>query len=126
MQSHKQTWAKVNAPVDEAIAGLVGALSTFHQLQTIESCQGDAQEADGQRGAWICFQYGNSWDEDPWRDLAEFVLGDFGPALAELVHDAASVSLQVTEAGRIQGELVVKPGMIVMVTEAVERLALDR
>ncbi len=108
-------WVKVNAPADRKIARLVEALSRFSKLRTIESCQGSKKT-----GAWVCFAYG---EDQSWKDLSEFVCGYFAPKLAHLVNEAANVSIQITESGRIQGELSVRPGMIDTVTTAVEKLA---
>src|SRR5208282_3991030 len=54
---HTQTWAKVNAPVDTGVCGLVSALSMFPSLETIESCECSVGEC-----AWICFRYGAYWE----------------------------------------------------------------
>ncbi len=70
----------------------------------------------------MCFHYGDHW-KHPWRDLAGFVLGYLGPELARLVGDAASVAIHVTESGRVQGELIVRPGMVVVTSKAIGRLA---
>ncbi len=117
MTAHPQVWAKVNAPVDEGIADLVAALSAFPALQTVESCQGAPD-----RGAWICFQYGDYWNH-PWRSLADFVLGYLAPGLASLVGDDANVRIQVTASGQVFGELSVRPGAESRVSRAVRTLA---
>jgi hypothetical protein len=110
---HKQIWSKINAPVDEGIVELIGAMAMFPKLQTIESCQGEP--------AWVCFTYGM----DGWRELAEFVLGYFGPALSVALGDRISVSIQIEESGRIQGEITVCPGLITATTETIKQLARD-
>ncbi|MFH2057232.1 MAG: hypothetical protein ABIJ61_14840 [bacterium] len=43
-QDHKQTWVKVNAPVDDGIASLVMALNEFEGIITVDSCQGTENE----------------------------------------------------------------------------------
>jgi hypothetical protein len=111
--AHKQTWVKVNARVDEEIAGLVETLSLFPKLQTIESCQGY-----GSRAAWVCFIYGECWE-----DLTQFVCGYLGVRLAETVGDTASLSIHVSESGTIRGELSIRPGMIDATTSAIRQLA---
>lgn len=109
---HKQTWAKVNAPVDEGAKELIEALSSFPKLQTIESCQGN------KRGAWVCFWYGDYW-ENPWQELAEFVLGFLAPYLTSEIGDAISLVISVNEGGVPQGEIAVRYGAI---REAVDAL----
>jgi hypothetical protein len=52
--SHKQGYARVNAQVDEGIAGLVEALSGFPTLCTLNSCEGRA---------FVSFRFGNSASE---------------------------------------------------------------
>lgn len=113
---HKQTWVKINAPVDKEIVKLIEVLSSFPRLETVESCQGNAN-----RSAWVCFRYGDYWLH-PWRDLASFVLGYLGPGLAHMVGDNASVTLQVTEFGLVQGELAVRPGATHATVSALRRL----
>ena len=119
MSRHATTWVKVNVPVDTGIVDLVNSLSAFPQLQTIESCQGNDKQP-----AWVCFQYGDHWAH-PWRALAEFALGCLGPGLADQVGDRAGVAIHVTESGRIQGELTVRPGALELVVETVKRLRED-
>ncbi len=113
---HRQTWIKVNAPVDVAISDLVSTLNAFPRLQTIESCQGSANVS-----AWICFCYGEHW-RHPWQELVDFVFGYLGPGLARQIGDAASVMVRVTESGRVQGELTVRPDAIDVTTKALKRL----
>ena len=115
--THPQTWIKVNAPVDEGVSGLVSALADFPDLETIESCEGNEE-----RGPWVCFRYGAYW-HDSWRELAEFVLGEFSPALMDEVGDDASVRIQVTPSKQVFGELSVRPGAAPRVEAAIRRLA---
>ena len=115
-QPHKQVWVKVNAPVDQGIADLIQALSAFPRLHTIESCQGGLDNP-----AWVCFYYGDYW-VNPWRDLADFVLGFLGPALAREAGDDVNVSIRVTGCGLPQGELTIRPGRASAVTEALINL----
>lgn len=117
---HAQTWARVNAPVDSGVAPLVEALGRFKRLQTLESCETGGVFG----GPWVCFWYGAYW-ESPWRDLSEFVLGYLGPALAEQMRGDAKLSLSVTSAGRIHGELEVRPGAVEATARALVQLASD-
>lgn len=114
---HKQTWARVNAPVDEEIKELVEALSSFPKLQTIESCQGDEQT-----GAWVCFWYGEYW-ENSWNELAAFVLRYLGPKLMAELGDRVSISIRVNTAGLPLGELTIRPGAITRTARLLRELA---
>lgn len=60
---HKQIQVKVNAPVDEGVALLVAALSSFEDVVTLESCQKDRAGE-----AYVSFQAGEDWHQ-----LAEFM-----------------------------------------------------
>ena len=114
---HKQTWVKVNAPVDFGIASIVSALSGFPELETLESCEGNQDTA-----GWVCFRYGAYW-QHPWKDLAKFTLGYLVPALARVVGDDASLRIQATPNGQFFGELSVRPGAANRVRIAIRRLA---
>ena len=114
--SHSQTWVKVNAHVDIGIASLVSVLNDFHNLETIESCQGNQNEP-----AWVCFCYGQYW-EHPWQELSEFVLGFLGPGLAKEIGDDATVKISLTGDSIALGRLVVRPGAINRTTKALKRL----
>ena len=116
MTRHREVPVKVNAWVDEGIAGLVTALSEFDGIVTLESCQGDVQS-----GAWVCFRYG-SFQEHAWRELADFVLGFLGPKLAKEIGDRANVRVQVTSIGTAQGEISIAPGAETIVEETLRRL----
>lgn len=115
--THAQKWVKVNAPVDAGVSGIVSALAEFPSLETIESCEGDQD-----RAGWVCFRYGAYW-RNPWRELAEFVLDRFSPALIDAVGDDASVRIQVTPSKQLFGELSVRPGAAPRVEAAIRRLA---
>lgn len=116
MAAHPQRWIKVNAPVDEGVAGLISALANFPALETVESCAGNDKQ-----GPWVCFRYGAYW-ENPWRELSEFVLGAFAPALLDAVGDDANVRIQVTPSGQVFGELSIRPGAASEVEAAIRRL----
>ncbi len=113
---HRQVWTTVNAPVDAGVLDLVKALSAFPKLETIESCQGDSIS-----GSWICFRYGNYWNNS-WKELSEFVLVFLGPGLAAKIGDRARVSIHVTECGNIQGELSVQAGAVKLAVSALRQL----
>jgi len=118
---HKQVMAKVNAPVDEGIIELIEVLGQFPGLQTIESCQGDVNDPQGDTGAWVCFYFGRYW-HDSWQDLAEFVLGFMGPKLVGSLNDLAHVSIHVSTFGKIRGELTVRPGAMIRTLRVLKRL----
>jgi len=114
--THKYRWTKVNAPIDTNISCLVEALSLFPELQTVESCEGN-----GSGSAWISFRYGD-YIKHPWRDIAYFVLGYFGPGIARKVGDRVNVSIRVSENGDIYCELFVARDAISIVTKAIRQL----
>ena len=71
MYRHPQSWVKVNAQVDKAIADLVRVLNNIPELETTESCQG---YSGLQEQGYLYFYYGN------WRKLCSLVftvLGQF-------------------------------------------------
>ena len=117
MIAHKQVIARVNTHLDCGVAGVVRALSEFPELQTTESCEGPPDAP-----AWVAFLYGSHW-ADPWRPLAEFVLGYFGPGLARSVGNSARVSIRVTESSHIIGEMVVEKERMADVESAIRSLA---
>ncbi|MGH9534070.1 MAG: hypothetical protein ACRD2E_04345 [Terriglobales bacterium] len=114
MALHEQVWVKVNATADAGVCSLVGALSAFSELQTLESCQG----AHG--WAWVTFVYGQHWRR-PWQGLAKFVLGFVGPALARELGDRVRLSIQVTGGGPHRAEMAVQyaaiPAAVKVLTE---------
>jgi len=109
VMEHERTWVKVNTVVDAGIAEIVAELGQYRHLQTLESCQGGMTEAGIERPAWVCFRYGDYWD-DSWRPAAEFAFGVLGPELASAVGDGASVLLRVAPDGSVDCELTVRPG----------------
>ncbi len=113
---HTQVWVKVNAPVDRGLEALISALSTFPELQTFESCEGDDHTP-----AWVGFTYGRDQHQQ-WHGIAEFALGFLGPGLAREVGDSASISVRVDDFGLAMGEISVRPGMIPEVTRALVTL----
>ena len=71
---HSQTWVKVNAPVDTAIAEIVSLLNSVNGLETLQSCQGEV----GEREAYIYFSYGD------WQNVCRFVFERLSPGLHSL------------------------------------------
>ena len=122
---HKQAWIKVNAPVDEGIADLIEALSSFPMLETIASCQGDtAEPVLGKEGqpAKIFFHYGQDDYAHPYEQIAEFVLGHLGPELMRDLGDRIEIQLSVTTQYVVMGVLTVRPGAVRRAVRAVRRL----
>lgn len=122
---HKQVWAKVNAPVDEGVVNLIEALSSFPMLQTIASCQGDTGEPVlGKNGqpAKIFFHYGQHDYANPYRQIAEFVLGYLGPGLMRDLGDRIDIQLSVTTQYIVMGVLTVRPGAMRRAVRAVKQL----
>ena len=73
---HKQVRVKINARVDAGIAPLVSALSAFPWIETVDSCEGQAGDADWP--AHVFFSCGD------WQRAAVFVHAQLAPALARL------------------------------------------
>ena len=117
--THKQVWAKVNAPVDSSIVTLIEALSDFTGLETIESCQGNGKEP-----IVVFFRYGEYWS-DPWRPLADFVLGYLAPGLAKEIGDNASIVIRLDMSGVAQAHLKVRPGAVQQTIQVIRRLRDD-
>lgn len=122
---HKQTWVKINAPVDEGVAELIETLSSFPKLQTIESCQGGySRSASDKEGApaIVFFHYGQHDHAHSYREIADFVLGYFGPGLMKELGDLVSISLAVTTQYIIMAELTVRQGAMPRTIRTVRRL----
>jgi len=115
---HKQTWVKVNAPVDEGVAGLVSALSSFPELCTIESCQGDAEHP-----AVVFYSYADKGveGEHSWQKLSEFTLGFLGPRLVQQLGDLVTMGITINSWGWPQGELQVRPGAMQRTLRAIKQ-----
>src|SRR5208282_2848511 len=118
MTAHEQVWAKVNAPVDRGVVGLVEALSLFRGLETVESCEGNDREA-----VWICFRYGRYWVQ-PWQELAEFVFEFLAPRLLQKVGDNATVIVRPRE-GTALADLSIRPEAKREVEDALRKLAVE-
>ena len=98
--THKQTWVKVNAQVDEGIAEIVTILSQVEDLETIESCQG-RPAANPQEGvepmAYVYFYLGN------WQTLGRFAFGTIAPAIKEI--ERASIMIEIVGRCEPRGRL---------------------
>jgi hypothetical protein len=113
MTAHKQTWVKVNAPVDEGIAPLIEALSQFPGVRTLDSCEGKKDEA------WVCFDCG----EEDWTDLSEFVLSVIGPPLMAEFGDRVELKVGIAESGLYRAEMTVAKSVLPAVSKAVKSLS---
>ncbi len=125
MLGHKQVWVKVNAPVDEGVADLIQALSSFPKLETIESCQGGYPRSDSDEEgmpAMVFFHYGQHDHAPNHREIAEFVLGYLGPGLMKELGDRIDIRLQVTTQYIIMGKLGVRQGAMKRTVKAVRQL----
>lgn len=125
---HKQVWVKVNAPVDEGVAELIKALSAFPKLATFQSCQGGWKRSDvDEEGAPadVFFEYGQHDHAHPYREIADFVLGYFGPGLMKEMGDLVSIHLNVETEYRIWALLSVRQGAMPRTIKTVKRLRLE-
>ena len=123
---HKQVWVKGNAHVDEGVAALIQALSSFPNLQTIESCQGEPSprpKSDREEGlpALVFFTYGLEQSSRPYQNIADFVLGYLGPGLNRTLGDLVNISLQITDYGT-RCDLIVRDGAVQSTVRAIRRL----
>lgn len=86
MTMHTQTWVKVNAQVDSALAEIVRILNMVDGLETLQSCQGES----GRQDAYIYFSLGR------WENLCRFVFDEVAPRLRE--HLGEDVKLEIIAA----------------------------
>jgi hypothetical protein len=113
MTTHKQTWVKVNAPVDKGIAPLIEALSRFPDVRTLDSCEGTKETG------WVCFDCG----EENWEKLSEFVLSVIGPPLMEEFGDRVQLTVGISEGSLYRAEMTVSKSVIPAVSKAVRGLS---
>ncbi len=105
--SHRQVFVKVNAPVDEGIAEVVGLLSQVPGLETIESCQGDPKRA------FVLFRLGG------WNELARF-LAHITPDLIDPC-ESVSVSAEAFNGSVPMGRIAFRPEAVSIVERALRR-----
>ena len=96
---------------------LVEALSSWPELQTIESCEGDKNTP-----AFVCFRYGRDDPDRPWQDVAEFVLDFLAPELLLRIGDGASIAVRCSDAGSVVADLWVRPGALDVALQALREL----
>jgi hypothetical protein len=125
---HRQVWVKVNAPVDEGVAELVDALSTFPGLSTVASCQGHSGGGEEPVGS-VVFLYApkdasraryEEWRK-PSREPASFGVW-LGQELRRAVQDDAEVSVSYSHCPP-QLTLTVRETAIAGVSRVLRRLA---
>jgi len=87
---HAQTWVKVNAPVDAAIAELISVLNSRCGLETLQSCQG----GDGKQG-YVYFSFGQ------WENLCHFVFDEVSPHLREYLGEDVKLEIIAGESSPI-------------------------
>ena len=125
IDTHKQTWVKVNAPVDEGITNLIEALSAFPKLMTTDSCEGGYKRSSSDNEgmpAVVFFQYGQDDHSHTYQELADFVLGYLGPGLIGEMGDLVAVKLHIFAKYRITAELAVRPGAMARTVRILRRL----
>ena len=105
MPQHRQTWVKVNAPVDEGIAQIVEALSAFEGLETIESCQGKP----GEGRAFVTFRLGD------WQACGRFVFEDLMPKIPSSLRSHVSLSIRAYDSDNAIAALEMHPAVIARV-----------
>lgn len=110
--SHRQVWVKVNAPVDEGVAGLVSALSKVDGLETIESCQGSP---DGSP-AFVFFRLGD------WRRCGAYLFDHLLPAIPQDLRECVTVEIRSFDRDSTIARLSVEVGAIPAVTACVGML----
>jgi len=110
MAAHREVPVKVNARVDAAIAELVTVLNEYPNLQTLQSCQG---EAGGE--AYVFFTCGS------WQSTCEFLFGKIAPALSAKIDDEI---LQIEVFGNEDpvGRIAFQPESIAEITSEIKRL----
>jgi len=124
-EGHPQVWVKVNAPVDEGVAELIEALSSFPKLETFTSCQGGWPRSDEDKEgepAKVWFHYGQDDHAHSYREIGDFVLGYFGPGLMKEMGDLVGISLEVETQYVIMAKLYVRQGAMPRTISTVRRL----
>ena len=100
---------KVNAPVDEGIASLVSALSEFDGLETLESCEGEADD----RPAFVTFRFGS------WRTCGSLLFDTLLGAMEPDLRSAVSVSIMGYSASHCHGRISLSSAAVERMTNLV-------
>ena len=103
---HRESWAKVNVPVDEGAVEVVELLSMIPELETISSCQGDR----GLNRGYVSFRYGD------WKRTGAFLFEELQPAL-DTVGVPGRYELKVLET---MGVIEFSPDLIPQITAALK------
>src|ERR1700731_227820 len=101
MPIHRQTSVKVNAQVDEGVAGLVSALSEISALETLESCQGGEDLP-----AFVIFRFGS------WRCCGKFLFDRLLQAMDPDLRSDVSLSIVGYSATYCHGRISLSPAAI--------------
>jgi hypothetical protein len=114
VKRHRQVWVKVNAHVDEGIAPLVKALSSFPHVRTWESCRGQP----GRRLPHVYFSAGFDGQEQTIPFVAWLA-----PRLVAEMRDQAYLSLEWATRETPLGVIEARRGRILAVARALRKLA---
>jgi hypothetical protein len=111
-EHHEQVWIKVNAPVDQRMAGMVSLLNSVEGLETLQSCQGEP----GGRDAYVYFSYGE------WADLCKLVFAEVGPALKREFGEDVVLTVEATNAAWPMAKMRFKAEITDSVASALKRV----
>ena len=110
---HRQAWTKVNALVDSELQEMVILLNSIPELQTTQSCEGEAGGPD----AYVYFYFGD------WKRISQFLFGTVEPVLRET---EASVSVEIFNGSDPLGKISFRAEALSNVTSALKRLVSRR
>ena len=111
MSMHAQTIVKANVAVDSGIARLVAALNEFPEVQTLDSCQGEA-------GVFDAYVYLKCAD---WKTTCEFLFGRLAPAMKDEI-DGETLKIEVFGNEDPVGKLTFPTGSIDELTVLIQRM----
>jgi hypothetical protein len=109
---HEQIWVKVNASVDQRVAGVVSLLNSVEGLETLQSCQGEP----GGRDAYVYFSYGE------WADLCKFVFAEVGPTLKREFGEDVVLTVEATSAAWPMAKMCFKAEITLSVISALKQV----
>lgn len=111
MPNHRQTWIKVNAPIDAKIADLVSVLNSVDGLETLQSCQGGPDVGLG----YVYFSLGE------WENLCRFVFVRFAPHLRGYLGEDVKLEIIAAESSPI-AKLSFSADAVPLVTSALKEV----
>ena len=119
---HQLVLAKVNAFVDEGIAGLVVALNRFPRVKTFLGCQAGEHLIKSGECAVVGFRYYGPRGE--WEETAKFALWLSEELRArDLGKDAAYISLMCRPHFNVDAYLFIEPEAVEMVVREIHAIA---